>query len=161
MVERWANVDTGRCVFITGFNGCWYKLLLSRPNQCESVCRWLSLTTLRTRWQNMTVTSKCGHALETCQPDPTLVHGNETHHTPSCYTFSLKYGKNVIGFTSPTNQAQPSKCFMSLYIEEMRRETIFYIRKALSRHHLPAEACGQACFIAGHWGQQPCSTICV
>ena len=154
-------MGTGSCIFITSFNGCLHRLLPFRHNQCECACGRLSLSTWRTRWHNTTITSKCGHPLGTCQPEPTLSLGNEKRCAPSCYTFSLKYSRNVIGFTSPTNQAQPCKCFMSLYIEGTRREASFYIKKALSRHHLSAEECGQACFIAGHWGQQPSSTICV
>lgn len=105
--------------------------------------------------------TECGHAPGTRQPEPTLALGNEKRCAPSCYTFGLKYGRNAIGFTTSTNQAQPRECFTSLYIEGMRRETSFYIKKALSRHHLSAEDCVQACFVAGHWGQQPSSTICV
>lgn len=78
---------------------------------------------------------------------------------PILLLLQSKNGRSMIGFTSPTNQAQSSKFFMSLYTQAVR-ET-FYIWKVLSRHHLSAGECGQACFISGHWGQQPSSTICV
>lgn len=45
--------------------------------------------------------------------------------------------------------------------EKEWQKTSFYVMKALSRHHLSAEDCGQVCCIAGHWRQQPSSTICV
>lgn len=154
-------MGTASCIFITGFNGCLHRLLPFRHNQWKCTCRWLSLSTWRTRWHNMTITSECGHPLGTCQLEPTLALGNDKCCVPSCYTFSLKYGRNEIGFTSPTNPAQPRECFMSLCVEGMRRETSFYIKKGPSRQRLSAEECGQACFIAGHWGQQPSSTICV
>lgn len=140
---------------------CLYRLLPFRHNRCKHSCRWLSLSTWRTRWCNLTITSEYGCVLEKCQPVPILPLGNEKCCASSWHTFSQKYSINVIGFTSPTDQARPCECLMSLYIQGMRRKTSFDIKQALSRHHLSAEECGQACFTDGHRGQQPSFTICV